>query len=393
MVFEDGAGQFKFLPEASYIGTITSADGYLSNCLPQMNYSTLNVNVSCTGSITLQIFSFPKYENTTSGYATGKLVFEKTIAADSHYFKRFAIYGMYSQVKILNTSGGDAELTLSSALSKDAQFSSQTLLNSLIGVDADTSLIRVANNWNNDMVRNLHQDFQKVNIQGILDLATPGSDQTIGLNTYKFDAFGVGATALYLNHASTNDVSGGTGARSITIEYVDASSNLATLDFNMPAAAGLTDLGITGFMVHRVFTTSFGTDRKNDGELRVQNAGGTITFNTILAGENTSHGACYLVPANRQLVISTLDINAQGQEGIIKIFEYDYNQGVRYSLGNFQVDSQKSAYSYNINGLVDAGKGILVDYIPKVGSPVLATFINVMANGILCPTPDTFSFI
>ena len=102
MVFEDSAGQFKFLPEASYVGTITSAIGFLSTCIPQMNYSTLNVNVSCTGNITLQIFSFAKFENDTAGYANGKLVFEKTISADSHYFKRFAIYGMYSQVKIIN---------------------------------------------------------------------------------------------------------------------------------------------------------------------------------------------------------------------------------------------------------------------------------------------------
>lgn len=392
MPFEDPEVSWKFLPEASYLGTITSATGYQSSVVPQMPYSTLNVNVKCDGNITLQIFSFALDEDTTTGYSNGKQVFEKKITANNHYFKRFAVWGMYSQIKIINTSGGDANLTLSCALSKDAQFASQTLLNSKIGVDADTSLIRVANDFNNDMVRTLHQDFQKVNIQGILDLATPSSAQTIGLDVYQFDAFGVGATDLYVYHPGAQDISGGTGARSIKVLYVDQNHALATLDFNLPGAPGLTNLNVQGYMVHRVFATTFGTDRKNQDQITITNSTQTITFNRIDAEENTSHGAVYLVPDNQELVVSTIDITAHGQEGLIRLNEYDYEQGVRYSIGNFEVDSQRANYQYNVNGLIPARNGIVIDFIPKAGSPVLATFINVMANGVLCPIPDTFTF-
>ena len=102
MPFEDPEVSWKFLTEASYLGTITSADGYQSSVLPQMPYSTLNVNAKCDGNITLQIFSFANMENTTAGYTNGKLVFEKKITANNHYFKRFAVWGMYSQIKIIN---------------------------------------------------------------------------------------------------------------------------------------------------------------------------------------------------------------------------------------------------------------------------------------------------
>ena len=167
---------------------------------------------------------------------------------------------------------------------------------------------------------------------------------------------------------------------------------MASLDFNLPGAPGLTNLNVQGYMVHRVFATSFGTDRKNQDQITITNSTQTITFNRIDAEENTSHGAVYLVPDNQELVVSTIDITAHGQEGLIRLNEYDYEQGVRYSIGNFEVDSQRANYQYNVNGLIPARNGIVIDFIPKAGSPVLATFINVMANGVLCPIPDTFTF-
>ena len=377
---------YNFLPQASYIGSVTQGSFYQSLVFPQMNFTSLNVNFKVNKIAKFQVFSMP-----TEDTANAIKVFEKDLVANQNYFKRFAIYGMYGFIKIINSHNtDDMELQLSTSLSSSAQFASQTLLNSTIGVDADTSLIRVANDWNCDMVRELHSEFQKVNIQGILNLASPSAAQTIGLGTYKFDAMGIGATDLYLTNSSSNDVSGGTGARSVRVEYLDANKDLATLDFNLPATATTTSLGVSAFMVHRVYTTSFGTNRENDGLIEIKNNGGTITFARIEVNENTSHSGCYLTARNRELIISTIDINASGQEGIIRVNEYDYNQGVRYSIGDFKIDSQKQAYSYNVNGKIDAFFGIVVDFIPTSGSPTLNTFINVMCNGVLCPIKDSF---
>ena len=173
---------FGFIPEASYNGTFPT-EGYASSPHPQMAFSTINVNLLCDKDIIFNIFSHSSLADTT-----GRLVFQKSISANSQYFKRFAVVGMYFSFDISNESSPltAGSLTLSTSLSESNQFASQTLLNSSIEIDADTSLVRVGNDFMTDMIRGIHTDFTKVNIQAILNQSAPSTTRTLGCQNYQF---------------------------------------------------------------------------------------------------------------------------------------------------------------------------------------------------------------
>ena len=238
------------------------------------------------------------------------------------------------------------------------------------------------------MVRGLHDDFTKVNIQAILNQSNPSTRRTLGLQDYEFNINS--ATALYLYHPNANDVSGGTGARSIRIVYVDSADTIQSLDFSLPAVAGLTAVGVNAKMVHRAFVLTAGSNNGNVGQLTLTDVGQTDIFSSIEAGENTSHNGTYLVPTNHELVISNIDIVGTGMNGILRIMERDYTNKILYSIGDFPIDSKAHNYSYNINGLISAGRAVQIDFIPDAGTPSLQTIINVMVNGVLSPIKNSF---
>lgn len=377
------------LGAASVVGHFPAA-GFKSAIIPYQGYATLNIMVNSDKNTTLKIRTFhTQQKDATGADPTGRLVFEKEIDADTNYFKRFAVFGSFFNIEVVNRDATDGTLHLNTGVSQYSQFAAETLLNTQIGIDADTSLIRNGNDWNVDMVRGIHTEFTKVNIKGLLEDSNPNTTRTVGLQDYDFDVSA--STALYIYHPNANDDSAGTGARTVRIEYVDGSDTLQTLDHTITGGGGTNhSLGVSGKAVHRLFVLTAGTLKTNAGQITITNVGQTAIFNSIAAGASTSQGAVYLVPTNKQMILQDLNVAATGMSGKIRLIERNYSSGINYSLGDFKINSNYQQLTYSVNGLIPAGNMILVNYIPDGGAAAVDTLINVNVNAVLAPTLSAY---
>jgi len=391
MVFSfENKNEYISIDAASIDNSTLPSNGFLSDIIPYQGYSTLNIQVNASKNITLKVRTFHTQRTTPAGVApTGKLVFEHEIDADENYFRRFAVVGAYFQIEIVHRDAVAGRIHLYTGVSVSAQFAAETLLNTQVGIDDNVNLIRNANDWNVDMVRTIHTDFTKVNIKGLLASSNPNTTRTIGLQYYNF----VVETAddLYIYHPNANDDSAGTGARSVRIQYIDENDTLASLDYTITGGGGSNfPLFVRGKAVHRVFVLTTGSGKANAGQITITNAAQTVIYNSIEAGDNTSQGAIYLVPTNRQMVLQDVNIAATGMSGKVRVIERDYANGINYSLGDFKINSNYQQLTYALNTLVPAGNMVLVNYIPDAGAAAVDTLINVNINGVLAPLVSTY---
>jgi hypothetical protein len=383
MPFNSYSNTQQFIPAASHLGTFPIV-GYQSGLMDYLPYSSLSISVRSDQAVTLKLFSYAD-----SVEANGKIVFSKVIPADTNYFKRFSIQGVYFSVEVQNNDGIEGNLSLATLGSNTNQYDSATLLNSIIDIDTNTSLTRVANDFNTDMVRGLHDEFTKVNIQAILNQSNPNTTRTLGCQDYQFNVDT--ADALYIYHPNANDDSAGTGARSVRIIYVDAFNEIQTLDYTLTGGGGSNfPLFVNGKMVHRAFVLTSGSDNANAGQITITNSTQSVIYASIEPTENTSHVGLYFVPDGRELIISTVNIVATGMSGILRVNERDYTNSQLYSIGDFPVDSKAHNYTYNINGIIPTNNAVQIDFIPDSGAAAVQTIINVMVNGILCPLKNAY---
>lgn len=390
MVFSlDNKNEYVMVVAASVNG-VFPALGYESSIIPYQGYSTLNIQLNSDKNTTLKIRTFHTSGLSSAGVLpTGTLVFEKEIDADTNYFKRFAVRGSFFSIEVVNRDAVEGRLTLNTGLSISAQYASETLLNTKIGIDADTSLVRNANDWNVDMVRNIHTEFQKINIKGLLESSNPNTTRTVGLQDYNFvvDA----ATDLYINHPNANDDSSGTGARTVRIQYVDASDTLQSLDYTLTGGGGVIhSIGVQGKAVHRIIVLTTGSGKANAGQITITNVSSTAIYASVEAETNVSQSAIYLVPSLKQMILQDVNIAATGMSGKIRVIERNYALGINYSLGDFKINSNYQQLTYSLNTLIAAGSVIMVNYIPDSGAASVDTLINVNINGVLAPLVSTY---
>tara|TARA_R110000772_G_scaffold105087_2_gene206686 strand:+ start:619 stop:1770 length:1152 start_codon:yes stop_codon:yes gene_type:complete len=373
----------QFIPAASFYGVFPST-GFQTHLMDYMPYSSLSVSLRCDKAVTISLYSYPDQNETH-----GKLVFQKTLTADTNYFKRFSIEGMFFSLTVTNNDAVEGELYLATLGSNTNQYDSATLLNSTIDIDTNTNLTRVANNFNTDMVRGLHDSFTKVNIQAILNQSAPSTTRTLGCQDYQFNVST--SDNLYIFHPNANDDSTGTGARTVRIIYVDGADTIQSLDYTITGGGGsVFSLGISGKMVHRAFVLTSGSSNANVGQITITNVSSTVIYASIEPTENTSHVGLYLVPSNSELIVSDVNIVATGMSGMLRINERDYTNSQLYSVGDFPIDTKAHNYTYNINGIFPAGNAVQIDFIPDAGTPTVKTLINVMVNGILSPIKNAF---
>lgn len=382
MPFNNSTVSQQFIPSASIVGVFPTV-GWQSHLTDYLPYSSLSISMRTDKNSTIKLYSYPDKID-----AHGKLVFQKTLSADTNFFKRFSIEGVYFSIEILNNDGVDGTIRLATLGSNLNQFDSATLLNSTIDIDTNTSLVRVANDFNTDMVRGLHDSFTKVNIQAILNQSAPTTTRTLGCQDYQFNIDT--DEELHVYHPNANDVAGGTGALSIRVIYVDENDTIQETDYTFTGTPGLYSLGVQAKMVHRAYVLTTGSSNSNTGQLTLTNSSQTVIFASIEPTENTSHVGLYLVPSNNELIISTVNIVATGMNGLLRIAERDYANSQLYSIGDFPIDSKSHNYTYNINGIIPSGNAVQIDFIPDAGAPTLKTIINVMANGILSPLKNAF---
>ncbi len=361
------------------------AVGFASGLIVQQQNSVVSVNIRCDKNTTFKLHTSPSQSLTEKS-----LFFQKTIAASTTFHRRFACPNQFLQVELINDDAAAGNVIMLTTATQGTQFDCSTFLNSNIGIDATTNLVRVGNDYNTDMVREIHPDFKKVNIQGITD-QQHATEFTCGNGSTDLFANGNAANALYIKTINAADVSGGTGARAVKVTYIDSNYDEQVVTKTLGAGVGSIAVGVTGFAVLRAEVTSTGTSYKNVGVIQLTDVGGTLIFATIDAEANVSHTAGYLIPRNKHLIVTDAQISAVGFQGILRIYEYDFSTSrIRGSIGDFRLSSNNLAQTFRLNGKIGEKKMIMVNVIPDAGVPVAKTNICININAVLCPVVNPF---
>lgn len=371
------------IPEANFCGVFPTG-GFVSGLFVIQNNSIISVNYRCSKNTTFKIHTSPSQALTEKS-----LFFQKTIALNTTFHRRFACPNQFIQIEVVNDDGAVGNVILQTTATNATQFDCSTFLNSNIGIDATTNLVRVGNDYNTDMVREIHADFKKVNIQAFTQ-TQDAAEATIGNNGGNITGITVASYALYGNFAGTQDTAAGTGAKSITIDYIDANYDEQTATISS-GAGGLVNLGITGRAVSRITVASVGTGKANSGSITITDSTNTHKFAYMPTGDNVSHTGVYLIPRNKQLIITDAQISCVGYNGLIRIYEWDYG-GIetKGSIGDFKLTPNNLAQTFRLNGKITEKKAVVINVIPDAGTPTYATNICINVNAVLCPAINNF---
>jgi len=374
---------FTYLPLISLSGTFETF-GFKSALVDLSKYTTININFACTQDTTFRIKASP-----TLGETDSFTYFEKSISANQVFHRRFANIQQFLQIEIINVNSVAGRFNLMSYGSVNTQFNASTFLNSKIGIDDGTNLTRVGNDYNLDMVREIHEDFKKVNIQTISS-HQPTTEATLGLQNQNFLSIPIASYTWNINLAGTQDTSTGTGARQITIDYIDSNYDEQTANIST-GAGGVFSTGITGRAILRAEVTSVGSGLVNSGAVVFQDATNTYTFCRIETGDCVSHTGIYLIPRNKELIVADASISMVGFNGTVRIYEYDYGGiGTRGSIGDFRQSSAYNSIVYKLNGKINEKRMVVLNIIPDVGAPVVTSSANINVNAVLCPFINSF---
>ena len=293
-------------------------------------------------------------------------------------------------IEVQNTTSTLGKITLSSSQSLNTNFSASTFLNSRMTIDEDTSLMRVGNDYHNDLIRGMHFDFRKINIQGIVDSRTitiPTSEFTIGLETnFTFNTTGV-VTNLQITGANDNQPAG-TGARTIEIDGILDTGVRDTSTYDVNTGTG--GLGLNFLAINRATIKTAGSLHHNEGVINIQESGSNVTIARILATENVSHQAIFKVASNKQLILRDINIAGYSPAGTLRVIEIDTANNLEYSLGDFKITTNYTQLSYNLDGLIPSNNVVKVNFIPDTPTITGDVLINVNVNGIECPLINSY---
>jgi len=368
---------YRWLNSSSITGPFP-AEGYKSLVSNAYSYTTINFNLRCTKNTVLKFSTLQSVNDTNA-----QLYYEKTVSADTNFSKKLAIPSNYFSIEIVNSDGVAGEIIFNTSLSSASQFSTQTFLNSSITTDDNTNLIRLANNYEVDLVRGIQSDFKKINIQGI-QRTIPASEETIGLgDDYKYTTTGFDAQ---LQVTGTNDNNpAGTGARIMNFTGLDDTG--VEQSENITINTGTGTVGVNYMSISRMTISSVGSLTHNEGAINFLGSGGAI-LGKMGATENVSHFAYFKVPAGKQLIVRDIHIAAYAPGGKIIVYEFDPSTTIQASIGEFLVTTAYQQLSYVLDGLITAGKVIKVNYVPPAETGDI--LINVNINAVLCPTISAF---
>jgi len=344
-------------------------------------YSTISIACNCSVSTVLNVYV------SQNGTTTDRdLFFSQTLAADENFYKKISIAGLFFQVELTNPTSTAGKVKLNTAAFTQTQFAASTFLNSPISINNDTEMVRVANSFHMDLVRDLHNDFQKVNIQGVQKtIPAAGTEQTIGLGRNYVIPSDVESQQVVANAA---DDPTGTGARSIRYTGILMDNTAFNSNFGTGAGTGL--LGLNIKTVNRSIVTSTGTGLKNAGLMEVEESTTGNVLSQVLAGENVSHCAYYGIETDKQLIVH--DINIAGSSdatGKVKVIEINPD-GIEYTLGEFLITSQYQQFNYVLDGLIPAESVIKVNFENTSSVTTGDILINVNVNAMLCPLKNSF---
>jgi hypothetical protein len=244
-----------------------------------------------------------------------------------------------------------------------------------------------------DLVRGMHDEFKKVNIEGEVQATPGGTPFTMGLD----DLFTPSQTAeqLYIVSSSGDDTNAGTGATTIRIVYINDQGEQVEQVYPTSGLVKASLFGVVARAVIRVEVESTGGDGENQGDITIDNLAGTKVYALIRAGTlaNVSHGAVYMVPDNKQLVLREINLTGvnHGADVVIRswIWKPSTNEYISYTLGSFRIDTTNIMIRYDFDGLLSEKDVITIDIYPDSATSSKTSF-SANLNGMLCPLPNVY---
>jgi hypothetical protein len=385
--FAEYPDDYFFLPHLTYYGNFPSATGWKSAVLHSKGYNTLFFGMKATNNVTISISA-----NSSPTHTGGILVYQETLTAGTNFSKKIPIQYLHYHIEITTTDLTDEPFECTGGLSLQMLYDTKTYLNSIIPKHENTQLIRVGNDFHTDIVRGMHAQFSKVNIQGIFDSSlqsvpisqtiTLGNSQNITTNMLLF----TGGIPFYINSASPDDYTTGIGAQTLRMKYIDEDGDIASVDIY----AGTGIIGISGRSVISLVVLTTGTSSHNVGNITITSINTAEVYCQMFPQENISHTAIYQVPSSSQLIVRELNLTGELHNATLLVKIADTN-GIIGTFGRFILSTQQSSIRYDLDVKLTAGQVILLDLVStNTVAPSVPSLVNVNLNAILCPVVNNF---
>jgi len=204
------------------------------------------------------------------------------------------------------------------------------------------------------------------NVPGFKSIQLVGSNPSVG--TSFEDIWDVGGTLVYPTAGETWEIvsdsaddtdTTGTGARTVTMTYLDDALVEQTEILNMNGTTPVTFVATDAFRAIRCRVATWGSTLENQGNIDIRVSGGgsprcKIIRDVIVPadpiGQNTSLDVHYTVPANKIGFIISITTNvAKGQDAILRALLR------RTSSDGFTVSGELSAYQNSFVSEFDKG--------------------------------------
>ena len=372
----------RVIPPLTFTSSLDANKSIQTALVDVSNLSLFTLNYKCKVASTVEVFQHHSASNTTNDTTNFLLVYSETVAANTVFYKRLTIKGNFAMLKITNTTATRGGCKMTTCGLTIPNFEAQTFLNSTIDINANASLSRIANDFTLDLIRNIHQDFSKINVLGITD---KHQQETIGLDGMSY--FPPSPETFYVVSSSNDDGIGGVGARDVIMEYIDENGVEQTYTIILQGTIAL-DLGFTGLAVNSLKVSNAGGQAANQGTISVYTNNNIANLLCrILPQQNVSRVARYRVPANKHLVVNDINISGYSVETKLEIIERA--AGIDYIIGTFGINTANQQLVYRLDTKVNSGSTLYVRQTP-ITTGGASTLINLNINGMLCPDVNNF---
>lgn len=182
------------------------------------------------------------------------------------------------------------------------------------------------------------------------------------------------ASALGLASTSTDDASGGTGARTVRVVGLNASYDLATEDVTLNGTTKVTTSS-TFIAINGLYVLTAGSGGANAGHVYVADDGDTFTagvptapYLLLEAGWNIAAPSIYTVPDGFQLALTELDVSGDNGKTVsirlevhnsTQLWERRFEMHVGSGNGRFMLSEPIAGARerMRLRGLVNTGTG------------------------------------
>ncbi|MCK9597591.1 MAG: hypothetical protein M0R06_01045 [Sphaerochaeta sp.] len=170
-----------------------------------------------------------------------------------------------------------------------------------------------------------HVGWSKIGFNA--DIGTTEEDIWVGGGTYVFPT---AASYMAVSSTSANDSASGTGARTVTIRYLDSTYASASESVTLTGSTAVVTAASNIYRVNAFRVSTAGSSHKAEGAISLKNTGGTITYSQIAASYTRARNITYTVPLGKALYITSTTFSVYGA-----------TKGIRYTTrATYDSDSQ-----------------------------------------------------